>query len=419
VNARQTGWLWALLLGIPLWLLVWPAFDFFMLQVSRTFQYAGVMDFPIFLEHARNFIDTGVLYARDIQQYGPGAPIYKFPPLFGAMLVFCMEQGATDQALFSWALAAQEVCFFGSALLMVGMLYQYVRWPWAWLLPVVLIVALLFPPNIENVLRLQLDAYVLLLLTAALFFLLKEKNGLAGFCVGLAILLKVYPVVLLVYFLMRRQWAACVGVLVACLMVTTATLAMLGVAEHAYFLSSVLPVMLMESASASLENLSLAAYVIYFQGDGPHVGYMAKPVVAACVLVAGWGLFQSSRMPRDAASPIRTALDVALLITLVLIGLSNSWWNYQILLLIPTVVILVAAFAVRPVPWALVVFFAFTCAVLFVTSHAVVKEMIPQADFYKSVFYRGLTNYAFFIVLLVLQRRYCRPVSLSWGRPHE
>jgi len=77
-----------------------------------------------------------------------------------------------------------------------------------------LLVLLCFPPAHEVILLGQVNL-ILLFLIAASFALLHRGNawrdGLAGALVGLAVAIKILPVVLLFYLLLRRRWIAVAG----------------------------------------------------------------------------------------------------------------------------------------------------------------------------------------------------------------
>jgi hypothetical protein len=80
-------------------------------------------------------------------------------------------------------------------------------------LPLLCAVSLL----ISGILRSQASPFMYFLMIAAFYFQVRDRPTAAGFSLGCAALLKVFPIVLIVYFVMRRQWravAACAATLV-------------------------------------------------------------------------------------------------------------------------------------------------------------------------------------------------------------
>jgi hypothetical protein len=69
----------------------------------------------------------------------------------------------------------------------------------------------------SGILRSQASPFMYFFMIAAFYFQLKDRPVAAGFSLACAALLKVFPIVLIVYFIMRRQWRAvlaCVATLV-------------------------------------------------------------------------------------------------------------------------------------------------------------------------------------------------------------
>jgi alpha-1,2-mannosyltransferase len=65
---------------------------------------------------------------------------------------------------------------------------------------------LIFRYVLDNLSNLQINFFILLLSCLALQFFVEKKDHRAGFFLALAIALKVYPIVLLVYFFWKREW---------------------------------------------------------------------------------------------------------------------------------------------------------------------------------------------------------------------
>ncbi|MDR0274421.1 MAG: DUF2029 domain-containing protein [Burkholderiaceae bacterium] len=74
----------------------------------------------------------------------------------------------------------------------------------------------------SSLLRGQASPFMIFFMIAAFYFHLKERPVAAGFSLACAALLKVFPIALIVYFVIRKQWRA--------VLATAAALALLGIA---------------------------------------------------------------------------------------------------------------------------------------------------------------------------------------------
>lgn len=74
---------------------------------------------------------------------------------------------------------------------------------------------------ISGILRSQASPFMYFFMIATFYFHLKNRPAAAGFSLACAALLKVFPLVLIVYFILRRQWRA--------VLATAAALALLGI----------------------------------------------------------------------------------------------------------------------------------------------------------------------------------------------
>ncbi|MDR1968420.1 MAG: DUF2029 domain-containing protein [Burkholderiaceae bacterium] len=131
---------------------------------------------------------------------------YVYPPPFAILLVPLAQIPLWLGALIWYLLSAAAI---GAAVLMSAALLgdgqEGARKPQLlYGLPLLCVVSLL----ISGTLRSQASPFMYFLMIAAFYFQLKERPIAAGFSLGCAALLKVFPIVLIVYFVMRRQWRA-------------------------------------------------------------------------------------------------------------------------------------------------------------------------------------------------------------------
>lgn len=157
-------------------------------------------DFTVYTAAANSVLRGGADLYRVTNERGWN---YVYPPLFAiAMVPFAKIP--LFWAILAWyaisvTLAAWAVCMG------VGMVRA--QWPdgcgfWLYVLPPCLIGW----PLISALTRGQATVLLLWLVTAAVFFAWKGRDGLGGACLAGAVVLKVFPVLLLAYFAWRRRW---------------------------------------------------------------------------------------------------------------------------------------------------------------------------------------------------------------------
>lgn len=93
----------------------------------------------------------------------------------------------------------------------------------------------------ENLLLGQYYIFLLLVISAAFYCLQNGQPGKSGWLLGLAFMLKLYGGPFVLYFAVKRQWRAVVGVALACLLMGTLAIALFGWSDIAYYLAAILP----------------------------------------------------------------------------------------------------------------------------------------------------------------------------------
>ena len=296
----------------------------------------GFVDFPIFFERVRTFASGGELYVDPDQPaaYAPAAAVYKFPPLY-AMLLLPFARAGLDASVYlgHWVL---EIALYGATVaLCLGYLRRHAG-P-GFLLAGVLL-ALNFEPFFETLWRLQIEVPLLLLLALALLCEMERRAAWSGALLGAGFLLKLYPAFLLLYFVLRSRVRAIVGFAAAVALILLAAWRVIGPAENETYFLRVLPQLLAEDPQPSAENLSPARYLIATLDLEPA---LAKRIAQAMVLplVAVSALAIRRRFRADHDDRFAHAVACSLFVPLMLLAMPNSWVNYQLLLLLPLLVL--------------------------------------------------------------------------------
>ncbi len=87
----------------------------------------------------------------------------------------------------------------------------------------------------------QYYCFLLLLLTVSVWLLLGGRDFSAGLLLGAIFILKLYAGPFLFYFAWKRRWRPLAGMLIACAILSIASIAWFGWKDHLYYLTDILP----------------------------------------------------------------------------------------------------------------------------------------------------------------------------------
>jgi hypothetical protein len=123
-------------------------------------------------------------------------------PPFTAMLLFPLWFLSFHQAAFLWGLIT-ILCMFLSIFLLIksediSLLY----------FPLISLFVLAWPPFQSNLYFGQISVLVTLFVTTGWYFLKKHRENMSGIFIALATMLKFYPGLFIVYFLVTKRWKA-------------------------------------------------------------------------------------------------------------------------------------------------------------------------------------------------------------------
>jgi hypothetical protein len=374
----------------------------------------GFHDWYLFIRHAQDFVDHHLLYDRDLSHYAPSAPIYKFPPLFASLLVLLLDIGLNEQTIYLLALAGHLLCYFFSILLCVKLFCPAASRSYT---PLALILALTFEPFFDNYDSAQMEMYLLLLFSLCLWHHRKGRPLAAGLCIGIAAMIKIYPVYFALYYLASRNTRALAGVGLGLLLSLLFTLVITNSAEHVFYFTQILPTLLTEGISPRGENLSLSRLLLTM--NLPH--HLATGICLVLLLLPFAAVFVS----RNDAAPteIKSGDDLfwlCLLASTLLFAMKNSWWNYQLLLLPPLLLALSLSMQLpgkRWLPIALIAaagFMIFWCnlgkldVLILVATRILDASPLLTKVMLQTGFLRGLSTFCVLLALLVLRWRHAR-----------
>lgn len=220
----------------------------------------GLAAYDVYHEGAARLLDGTPLYS------GTSGWIYLYPPF--------MAQILTPAALlFNVANAGLLWLGLNIGLLVVSVALLARHLPAQWVKPL-WVGAVLFVPIGQALYIGQVTVVMLALLVGAWFAIRAEQRGLAGALVAVAAWIKVFPGILLLYFLWKRDWRVVRGVVVAGLVILAAQVVISGPAMMIDFFRTLLELTATGQPGVTHENNSILAFASRLFEDNPNVQHL-------------------------------------------------------------------------------------------------------------------------------------------------
>jgi hypothetical protein len=334
INVRKAAWrhskipLWAEL-GLLVMLLISGLR--FAAQVRDIWQNSKFTDFVIVSQAAHTLAQRGTLYDIDGLRARPYGAYYNKPPLVGVVLAPLTRFPAQDLARIYVAIS---LAFYLLTFLLIARMESFQSRS----LPFYLfaIAMLLFQPSLDTLSGAQHEFLLVFLFTLsyAAMCRLRPRQIAAGACLGVAALIKLYPLLFLIYFALRRYWHALLGMIGMFVALTLISIAADGWQLQRQFYFDILPNM--SGATAWLENQSFFGFFGRFFVNGATVDrslVTVGPLPATLSKIAGlvtlaisiWTLIRR----RNVKHVFTIFIPLALLIA------PDAWIHYETVLLLP------------------------------------------------------------------------------------
>ncbi len=257
--------------------------------------------------------------------------VYNAHPPTSVLLSLPLGRLQYEQAVYVWHAL--------SAIALAGCIYFIFsglswRWHWDFLLPLLAVF------SIYNPLRQQFNQgqwnTILLFLLCWAWWLLRKKDSLwAGVTIGLAVCIKLFPLIFVLFFLIWGFKRALLGSLVTILVIVLATIQILGLATMQEYLSTVLPA-LSEFRCSWLNQSVVGFWEKLFRGS---ILEQVQPVFHApwlsqllCVLTA-IGLIGPVVYLTRRSSPANSFDIPFALVLVVMLLLGPVTWDHSLVLL--------------------------------------------------------------------------------------
>jgi hypothetical protein len=206
------------------------------------------------------------------------------------------------------------------------------------------LILLNFRPITDTIAYGQIDLALLFALTLALWALRSERDMLSGARVALGTLFKIYPVLLLAFFVVQRRWRGLAGFALAMLLLNGLALAVMGWEMHRVYLFEVLP--RIGGTTSWVENQTISGFLARLSlspRDG--VIFHNRPIELAGLGLGGLiGLLACALTLRPARSSSSIlALQYSQFALAMVLAVPAAWMHYETLLFLPFAALLIHA----------------------------------------------------------------------------
>lgn len=317
----------------------------YLVRSWQAIQHVGSADFDVWVIAARHWLATGSLYdvpqiAGDVFGY-----VYKYPPLYG--MLFIPLAGYNEMDLLRVYRVIDIVLLAWTAAIWMHIIKPR---QWGWWLGAVLI-GVNLNPVLETLKYGQIDIVVVWLCSIIYWCLHHEHDDVAGWVVAFLVSIKMYPAVLLVWFVLQRRWHAVRGVVVGGVVLNLVGMAVVGWRDYYTFVVAVLPII--GGTTAYVENQTIAAFVarliVPSYPLAPFTEPVWAPVTTLVSLVIMGGLFVVCARPVHATYPAHP-VQFAIVVMMTAVTIPVAWIGYQVPLWLVFIIVLWHT-AARPVPW--------------------------------------------------------------------
>lgn len=307
-------------------------------------------DFWILFKGARDWARGGSLYNIGDVLANHFGKVFKVPPFYGMMFVpFVFQDG--------------NAVLLGHRILNIVILTTTaVLWYRMWhvrvfsTLGAAFLILLNFRPLADTIAYGQIDLLLLLLLTLALWALRRERGLLAGVLVALGTLFKIYPLLLLAFFVAKRQWRAVAGFALGMLVFNGLAVLVMGWPVHREYLFDVLPNI--GGTTSWVENQTISGVIARFVDLPNQSEIFANPLLARLGLLVSGGLGLIAcllALPHVDRRGATYALQYGQFLLIMVLAVPAAWMHYETLLFMPFAALVLYFFPrTLPLPVAVV-----------------------------------------------------------------
>lgn len=206
-------------------------------------------------------------------------------------------------------------------------------------------------PGCDNIWLGQVGFALTAALCLTLVFYLLNYDAAAGVVLSLAILAKMYPALLLIFFLRQRRWRVVVFTLLSLAALIISAGFQWGFGHNLNYLQMMHT---QQSFNASVANQSLMGFLAWATGNfGNSLAASTTGKTIHAFILVGAVCLLWFRLPHSGTTPRAQALEYSLWLTASALLAPLSWSHHHILLCVPWVVFLtVIAHSPAPTTWS-------------------------------------------------------------------
>jgi alpha-1,2-mannosyltransferase len=246
-------------------------------------------------------------------------------------------------AVLVWNLVSLAALLASVCLIVQALKVPFSIWS---IVPIVTLLFLCYPLR-EHLIEGQINLVLLLLLTGTWVAERSGRDVWAGILLGTATAIKLFPALLLLYFVLRRQWRTVASTLVSLAAITALTALVLGMETFQDYVREVLPRVAWFRVGWS--NASLPGFWSkLLDGEMEHLRpwWRVEPLWHSPTLARAGALLSCAallvllaRAVRQARSRADLDQTFALAVTAMLLAAPVAWENYLVILLLPMVLV--------------------------------------------------------------------------------
>ncbi len=336
-------------------------------------------------------------------------------PPFTAMLLFPLWRLSFHNAIFLWSLLTIACAILTSFLLIKAADSSF------FYVPLLFLFMTAWPPFQLNLALGQTSILITLFVVAGWYFLKKGKEGMSGIFIALATMLKFYPGLLILYFLISKKYTAFLYAIASIVIILTLTF-LVTKYEFLHFFSSMIPADI-GYWEAHLQNSSFNGFATKLflsvktsPGTGAltaSISYFDKNLFLYCTeaLLVLYGAWSISRYTYTGDLGLSAFVLASLL-------LSPLCWNHYLTLLLLPLIILIKELSRKNTLFEIVLFLAALFLVSIDTgsvyfqkameiAHAFISgnplDLVYRLTFYSAQFY-GMLLLLFLNFRMIKQR---------------
>jgi hypothetical protein len=210
------------------------------------------------------------------------------------------------------------------------------------MLPLLWILAFLFPPALLTLHKGQVNILILFLLAMTYWLYRKRLQTIAGLALGLAVMIKIIPICLLAYFLWKRRYTLSLAAVGTIVVISILGLMVVGLTPHKTYLSEVWPSLAQPRPNPA--NQSLGGFFSLLFIENIYTDYFihnptlwkALTWAFSLALVAATAVI----LPRQLGGELRLELEISLVIATIPLIANIAWVDMFVLLVFPYAVLL-------------------------------------------------------------------------------